>query len=96
MDYRVDVHWGRIAIQRLILKRQPWVILHDHGQEAARLTGPRHEKIKRTFAFSWAQDRAELAIVGFDPLCPANAQRRRLGRPGPGRTGAKEITGVNT
>lgn len=75
----LDVHVGSIAIQRFIRERQPLVTLHGHVHESARLTGSWQEKIGRTHAFSAAHDGPELAIVGFDPLCPGNAQRRLLG-----------------
>jgi Icc-related predicted phosphoesterase len=62
----VDVHIGSIAIQRFIQKKQPFLTLHGHVHESARLTGKWKEKIGRTYSFSAAHDGPELAVVRFD------------------------------
>ena len=71
----VDVHVGSIAIRRLIESRQPLVTLHGHVHESTRLTGSWMERIGRTYCFSAAHDGPELAVVVFDPVCPAMAVR---------------------
>lgn len=74
----LDVHVGSMAIQRFIQERQPWITLHGHVHESARLTGSWQERIGRTHAFSAAHDGSELAIVCFDPAEPERAIRRLL------------------
>jgi Icc-related predicted phosphoesterase len=74
----LDVHVGSIAIQRFITTRQPWLTLHGHVHESARLTGSWRERIGRTHAFSAAHDGPELALVRFDLEHPENATRELL------------------
>jgi len=62
----VDVHVGSIAIQEFINKKQPFITLHGHVHESARLTGSWKEKFGKTFSFSAAHHGPELAIVRFD------------------------------
>lgn len=71
----MDVHIGSIAVKRFIEARQPLISLHGHVHESARLTGCWREKIGRTHVFSAAHDGKELALVRFDPQCPAKATR---------------------
>jgi Icc-related predicted phosphoesterase len=62
----LDVHVGSIAIKRFIEARQPFLTLHGHVHESARLTGAWREKIGRTHMFTAAHDGPELALVRFD------------------------------
>ncbi|PIE32455.1 hypothetical protein CSA56_15280 [candidate division KSB3 bacterium] len=74
----LDVHIGSIAIRRFIEQRQPYVTLHGHVHESARMTGAWQEHIGRTHCFSAAHDGPELAVVRFDIECPAHAQRELI------------------
>ena len=71
----LDVHVGSIAIQRFILRRSPLVTLHGHVHESARLTGAWRATVGTTHALSAAHEGPELALVRFDPCCPAEATR---------------------
>jgi len=71
----LDVHVGSIAIQRMIEERQPWLTLHGHIHESARLTGHWRQMIGRTHAFTAAHDGPELALIVFDIEDPKGARR---------------------
>jgi Icc-related predicted phosphoesterase len=74
----LDVHVGSIAIRRFIEARQPWITLHGHVHESARLNGAWQERIDRTLSFTAAHDGSELALVCFDPAEPENAWRELI------------------
>jgi Icc-related predicted phosphoesterase len=74
----LDLHIGSIAIRRFIQDSQPWITLHGHVHESARLTGEWRERIGRTHLFSAAHDGPELALVRFDAEHPENAERELL------------------
>ena len=61
----LDVHVGSIAVRRFIEARQPYLTLHGHVHESARITGSWKQKIGRTYAFSAAHDGPELCLVRF-------------------------------
>ena len=61
----VDVHVGSIAVRRFIEQREPYLTLHGHVHESARLTGAWRERIANTLCFSAAHDGPELAVVEF-------------------------------
>lgn len=71
----VDLHVGSIAIKRFIEQRQPYITLHGHIHESARITGSWKERIGKTFCFTAAHDGTELAIVKFDSNKPEDAER---------------------
>lgn len=71
----VDVHVGSIALRRFIEQRQPWITLHGHIHESARLTGHWRETLLQTHCYSAAHDGPELACVWFDPADRAAAHR---------------------
>lgn len=71
----LDVHIGSIAIQRFINKKKPFLTLHGHVHESARITGAWCEKIGPTHLFSAAHDGSELAVVRFDTDDLDNATR---------------------
>lgn len=71
----VDVHVGSIAIKRFIEQKQPYITLHGHIHESARITGSWKDRIGETFCFSAAHDGTELAIVKFDLDKPEEAER---------------------
>jgi Icc-related predicted phosphoesterase len=62
----LDVHAGSIAIQRFIDKKQPFLTLHGHVHESARLTKHWKERFGKTFSFTAAHDGPELALVRFN------------------------------
>jgi Icc-related predicted phosphoesterase len=74
----LDPHVGSIAIRRLIERRQPWLGLHGHVHESARLTGVWRDRIGRTEVISAAHDGPELALVRVDLERPAGATRELL------------------
>jgi Icc-related predicted phosphoesterase len=63
----LDLHVGSIAVRRFIEDRQPFLTLHGHVHESARLTGAWRDAIGRTRMFSAAHDGDELALVRFSP-----------------------------
>ena len=73
----VDVHIGSIAIRRFIEERRPFLTLHGHAHESARLTGSWRERIGDTWCFNAAHDGPELAVVSF-PLDDPEAAERTL------------------
>jgi len=74
----LDVHVGSIAVRRFIERRQPWLTLHGHVHEAARLSGDWRDRLGRTQMLSAAHDGPELALVRFDLDDPARADRELL------------------
>jgi len=74
----LDVHVGSIAVRRFIEQRQPWLTLHGHVHESARLSGDWRDCLGRTRMFSAAHDGPELALVRFDLDDPARASRELL------------------
>lgn len=79
VDYApLDVNVGSIAVQRFIRRRSPWITLHGHVHESARLTGAWKDRIGRTHMFSAAHDGPELSLVRFDPADPDAATRELL------------------
>jgi Icc-related predicted phosphoesterase len=71
----LDVHVGSIAVRRFIEQKQPYVTLHGHIHESARLTGSWRQRIGRTHLFGAAHDGDELALVRFDLDDPGSAER---------------------
>ena len=74
----LDVHVGSIAIQRFIEQRQPYITLHGHIHESARISGSWEDSIGRTYCFSAAHDGVELALIRFDLHHPEHATRELL------------------
>ena len=74
----LDVHVGSVAIKRFIEKKQPFLTLHGHIHESARLSGNWMEKVGRTFSFSAAHDGPELALIRFDTEDLKNAKRELI------------------
>lgn len=71
----LDVHVGSIAIQRFIEERQPYITLHGHVHESARITGTWQQKFGKTFSFNAAHDGPELSLVIFELHNPQWAER---------------------
>ena len=74
----MDPHVGSIAIRRFIEERQPFLTLHGHVHESARLTGSWKDRIGRTLMLSAAHDGPELALVRFDLEDPGSAERELI------------------
>jgi Icc-related predicted phosphoesterase len=74
----LDLHVGSVAIRRLIERWQPWISLHGHVHESARLTGSWRDRIGRTHLFGAAHDGDELALVRFRLDAPEQATRELL------------------
>ena len=74
----MDIHVGSIAIQKFIDKKQPFLTLHGHVHESARLTGHWKERFGKTFSFTAAHDRPELALIRFDTDDLKNATRELI------------------
>lgn len=74
----LDVHVGSIAIRRFIETRQPYITLHGHVHESARITGSWKDRIGSTYCFSAAHDAKELALVRFNLKHPENAVRELI------------------
>jgi len=71
----LDVNVGSIAIKRIIEKNQPWITMHGHVHESARLTGNWAENINNTFSFNAAHDGPELSLIIFQLENPSEANR---------------------
>ena len=67
IDYvPLDVHVGSIAIQRFIENRSPYLTLHGHIHESARLTGDFMDKINNSIMLNSAhEDMKELCLIKF-------------------------------
>lgn len=74
----LDVHVGSIAIERFIEEKQPYLTLHGHVHESARLTGQWKQQFGRTWAFSAAHDGPQLALVIFGLHDLAAAERELI------------------
>ncbi len=74
----LDVHIGSIAIKRFIDKKKPFLTLHGHVHESARITGAWREKIGPTHLFSAAHDGSKIAVVRFDTDDLENATRNLI------------------
>ena len=70
-----DVHVGSIAIKEFIKKRKPYITLHGHIHESSRITGHWKQKLNKTWAFSAAYEKSQLAVVEFRLEEPEKAVR---------------------
>jgi Icc-related predicted phosphoesterase len=75
----LDVHIGSIAVRRFMEARRPWLGLHGHVHESARIAGAWMDHIGRTVLLSAAHDGPELAVVRFDLERPEGATRDLIG-----------------
>jgi Icc-related predicted phosphoesterase len=71
----LDVHIGSIAVRRFVEQHRPWLGLHGHVHESARLTGAWMDHLGSTILMSAAHDGPELALVRFDLEQPGEASR---------------------
>ena len=74
----LDVHVGSIAIRRMIEDRQPWLTLHGHVHESARITGYWKQQLGATTMITAAHDGPELALVVFDAENPQECRRELI------------------
>jgi Icc-related predicted phosphoesterase len=74
----LDLHVGSIAVKRFIVSRQPYLTLHGHIHESAKITGAWQDRIGRTIMMSAAHDGPELALVKFYLEDPNSAIRELL------------------
>lgn len=66
---------GSIAIRKFIEKFQPLVTLHGHLHESTDITGEWSDKIGDTYCFNAAHSGNELAVIEFNTIEPAKAER---------------------
>lgn len=71
----LDVHIGSIAVRRFMENRHPWLGLHGHVHESARLTGAWMDRLEHTVLLGAAHDGPELALIRFDLERPDLATR---------------------
>ncbi|MDY0342388.1 MAG: metallophosphoesterase [Lentimicrobium sp.] len=69
------LHVGSKAILNFIRERQPYLTMHGHIHESARLSGHWQQKFGRTQAFNAAHDGFGLSIIQFQIDNPDLAQR---------------------
>ncbi len=74
--YSINV--GSKAIREFIDQRQPYITMHGHIHESARITGAWKQSLARTYCFSAAHDGPELALIRFDLHDPLSATRRLI------------------
>jgi Icc-related predicted phosphoesterase len=74
----VTVNAGSKAIRNFIDKKQPFITLHGHIHESARITGEWKQSLQRTTSFSAAHDGPELAVIKFELNDPLSATRRLI------------------
>jgi uncharacterized protein len=71
----LDTHIGSIAVKRFIEFRQPYITLHGHVHESARITGAWKDRLGKTSMLSAAHDGPELALIRFTLEKPEAAVR---------------------
>lgn len=69
---------GSKAIRNFIDEKQPYITMHGHIHESARITGEWRQKTGRTWSFSAAHDGPELAVVKFELQDPVTSGRRLI------------------
>ncbi len=69
---------GSKAIRNFIDEKQPYITMHGHIHESARITGEWKQKFDRTSSFSAAHDGPELAVIKFELNDPSTITRRLI------------------
>jgi Icc-related predicted phosphoesterase len=69
---------GSKAIRNFIDEKQPYITMHGHIHESARITGEWKQNFGKTLSFSAAHDGPELAIIKFELNDPLSASRRLI------------------
>ena len=72
------IHVGSKAIRNFISEKQPFITMHGHIHESARITGEWKQSLGRTWSFSAAHDGPELALIRFELNDPLSATRRLI------------------
>jgi Icc-related predicted phosphoesterase len=72
------INVGSKAIRLFIEERQPYITMHGHIHESARITGEWKQTLGRTQSFSAAHDGTELALIKFELNDPLSATRRLI------------------
>jgi uncharacterized protein len=72
------VNAGSKAIRGLIDESQPYITMHGHIHESARISGQWKQSLGRTMSFSAAHDGPELALIKFDLQDVLSATRRLI------------------
>lgn len=66
---------GSKAVRKFIDEKQPFITMHGHIHESARITGQWKQFLGKTCLFSAAHDGPELAVVRFELHNPVSANR---------------------
>ena len=69
---------GSKAIRNFIVEKQPYITMHGHIHESARITGEWKQNINRTLSFTAAHDGPELAVIKFELNDPYGVTRRLI------------------
>ena len=69
---------GSKAISRFIADKKPYITMHGHVHESARLTAEWKQSFGRTWSFSAAHDGPELAVIKFELQDPLSVSRRLI------------------
>ncbi len=69
---------GSKAVRNFIDEKQPYITMHGHIHESARITGEWKQKFDRTSSFSAAHDGPELAVIKFELNDPSTITRRLI------------------
>jgi len=75
------LHVGSRAIRNLIEEKQPYITLHGHIHESARISGEWKQTLGCTLSISAAHDGPELSLVKFDLKDPFSVTRRLIKAP---------------
>lgn len=69
---------GSKAVRNFIDEKQPYITMHGHIHESARITGEWKQNFERTCSFSAAHDGPELAVIKFELNDPSTITRRLI------------------
>lgn len=69
---------GSKAIRNLIDEKQPYITMHGHIHESARISGEWKQNINRTLSLNAAHDGPELAVIKFELNDPSGVTRRLI------------------
>lgn len=69
---------GSRAIRNFINEKQPYISLHGHIHESARITGEWKQHFGRTLSVSAAHDGPELGVIKFELNDPLSISRRLI------------------
>jgi len=72
------INAGSKAIRGFINDRQPYITMHGHIHESARISGQWKQSLGRTVSFTAAHDGPELSVIQFELQDPRSATRRLI------------------